>query len=167
MKNSDRVDSKVLSATILSPKLFAKNVPFKRHLEQIRETCPYVNIKHSCETCGREKLASCRGRLLSIQFYGIEIVESHFRQQEMSPIRHIHQTTTYYQVAHEALVEKLEAINATSTELNRKLCTAEAYRNLYAKTAVILAEHSRLFEEATTGRPIGAQQIDTATPLRS
>ncbi len=124
----------------------------KRHLENIRETCPHIDSVEHCEHCSNEKHASCKGRLRSLLIYGIEVAEDHFTHEEAVMLRNpdpniqgpVHQA---HIAAHETILKKLETINAMCTQLNRNVSTADAYRNLYHQTFVILDEHDRLFDK--------------------
>lgn len=128
------------------------HVLHERYLDNIRETCPHINSLEHCEHCSNEKHASCKGRLHSLLIYGIEVAEDHFIHEEAMMLRNpdpniqgpVHQA---HIAAHNAILKKLETVNAMCAELNRNVSTADAYRNLYHQTFVILDEHDRLFDK--------------------
>jgi hypothetical protein len=141
--------------------IHTEHLQFKRHLERIRETCLNIDKPGNCKMCDREKLASCRGRLASLQIYGIEIAEKYFTHsenvllnQQESPVRHSQLKT--YRAAHEALIEKLELINHHSTKLKNSQNTVDAYRNLYYQTAAVLKAHERLFKTPVQSQVVSA-----------
>ncbi len=128
-----------------------------RHLEHIRETCSYIESHANCEHCSREKHASCKGRLHSLLIYGVEIAEEHFIHEEavlLDGLKPETRTARFlsHLAAHEAILKKLEMVNTMSAELDKNVSTAEAYRNLYYQTSVILNEHERLFDRPSIRR---------------
>lgn len=129
----------------------------KRHLAHMRETCTYINSQSNCEHCSREKHASCKGRLHSLLIYGLEIAEEHFIHEEAVLLEGLQPETRTarflaHLAAHEAILKKLETVNAMTAELDKNISTAEAYRNLYRQTSTILSEHERLFDQPAIRR---------------
>lgn len=61
-----------------------EHVRLNQLLQNLRGTCDKFYSLEGCHGCGKEKVASCQGRLISFKHVFLELVIKHFRNEEKS-----------------------------------------------------------------------------------
>lgn len=123
-----------------------------RLLDNLRSTCRNINRQDNCQSCTREQLATCRGRLVSFFHNVIDISINHFGHEESIMLRLEHTTKEHedicnHQQAHRNILHALDTIVSECASLDAQGRTAEAYRQLYRRLSEIFNEHNRLFDD--------------------
>ena len=72
----------------------------ERFLRDLRDTCCEFYSLKGCQGCGREKIASCQGRLISFEHVFLDFVIEHFGNEEknMSEISRTQDTNEYFRL---------------------------------------------------------------------
>ncbi|BCK86794.1 hypothetical protein MIZ01_0560 [Sideroxyarcus emersonii] len=122
-----------------------------RFLENLRSTCRNLNNQQNCQSCPREQLGTCRGRLASFFLNIIDISFNHFTHEESVMLRQgsvteEHEDFRTHQQAHREILHALDTIISECASLDAQGKTAEAYRQLYRRLSEMFNEHDRLFD---------------------
>ncbi|MBI1175740.1 MAG: hypothetical protein GC139_10830 [Sideroxydans sp.] len=121
-------------------------------LNNLRSTCCNLDSELGCQTCTREKMASCFGQLTSFFYNLINHSDNHFKHEEAIMLKRPEVTAEYeyfrdHRQAHHAIMKTLESIVSECMALNRQGNTAEGYRQLYNKVLELFREHDRAFDD--------------------
>jgi hemerythrin len=121
-------------------------------LDSLYRTCRNLDNELDCRSCSSEKLASCRGRLVSSFHNLIYLADNHFAHEEdiMQSWPHIAARYGQFRDHQQAHIHIMEALRSTVGEcdtLNQQEHTAESYRRLYRRMSQMLEEHARLFDD--------------------
>ena len=124
----------------------------ERYLADLRETCQNLDNTLGCDTCGREKLASCHGRMHSFLHDLLDITGKHFVNEEaiMLSRPHVTEDYGYYRMHHQAHLQIMKALKGLVEQcglLDRQGATDAAYRELFGKISVLFEEHDRAFDD--------------------
>jgi len=124
----------------------------ERYLADLRDTCHYLDSELSCDSCSREKLASCNGRIYSFMHDLLDITGKHFQNEEtiMLSRPHVNEDYSYYRTHHQEHLQIMKALKALAEqcgELYQQGATAAAYRELYGKISALFDEHSLAFDD--------------------
>lgn len=120
-------------------------------LENLRSTCRNLDNQHSCESCTREKIATCQGRLVSFFHNIVNITTNHFNHEEsimlrLSLVTQEHGDFRSHQQAHNSILDELKAKVSQCALLDAHGHTSEAYRQLHKTMSELLEEHARLLD---------------------
>ena len=120
-------------------------------LNNLRSTCWNLDNQRGCQSCTREKLATCQGRLVSFFHNIINISANHFHHEESIMLRRAHvakenEDFLNHQQAHGNILHQLNAIVSECAALDARGETAEGYRQLYRRMSELFEEHNRLFD---------------------
>lgn len=119
----------------------------ERYLKDLVDACTELASMNECAACGREKGASCKGRLSSFQFDFLDLVAEHIENEENIMRNHIEspEDSHYFrlhQVEHVRLMDELRnKLMHESSILNKQGKTAEAIRMLHTKLTEIFKDH--------------------------
>ena len=121
-------------------------------LTNIRSTCRNLDHHGSCQSCSREQIATCQGRLISFFYNIINIATNHFNHEESIMQRLSLVTQEYgdfrsHQQAHNNILNELNAKVSQCALLDANGETSEAYRQLYKRTSELFEEHARLLDD--------------------
>jgi hemerythrin len=124
----------------------------ERFLRELRETCCEFDSLEECQDCGREKIASCQGRLISFTHDFLDFVIEHFENEEkiMSEIYSTQQSNRYFQLhqqEHMKLVREMESLMHELSVMSRRGHTAIAIREFYYRVAEIFSKHARTLDD--------------------
>lgn len=123
-----------------------------RFLQDLRDTCCNLDNQLDCNSCSREKFASCHGRMYSFLYDLLDITDKHFYNEEsiMLSRPHISEEYEYFRLhrqAHFNIMRSLKSIVDDCASLDERGITAEGYRQLYEKISTLFEEHGRLFDD--------------------
>jgi hemerythrin len=121
-------------------------------LDSLYRTCPNLDNQLNCKNCNSEKLASCRGRLVSSFHNLIYLTDNHFSHEEaiMQNWPHIVERYGQFRMHQQAHADIMDALRNTVDEcagLSEQEQTAESYRRLYRRMLQMLEEHAHLFDD--------------------
>jgi hemerythrin len=121
-------------------------------MDNLRSTCCNLDNQRNCQSCTREKVATCQGRLVSFFHNMVEISTSHFDHEEAIMLGRPHVTKEYedfrlHQQAHKDILRELNTIVSECASLNLRGETAEGYRQLYWRMSDLFERHDRLFDD--------------------
>ena len=114
-------------------------------------TCHNMNNQLDCQSCDREKVATCQGRLVSFFYNVVNLSTNHFRHEEFIMLRQpgVTKGDEDFRRHQQAHINMLDALNEVISEcdvLDARGKTAEAYRNLCNRMSVLFKEHDRMFD---------------------
>jgi len=121
-------------------------------LNNLHNTCCNLDNQLSCQSCGREKMASCQGQLTCFIYNLTYLTDSHFHNEEFI-MRHWPYVTEEYenflkhQNAHADIMDELQKIVSECASLNKSVDVSEGYRQLYKRMSELLKDHDRLFDD--------------------
>jgi len=129
-----------------------EHVQLREFLNDLDNTCCNLENQIGCQSCTREKLASCRGQLTSFFYNFVNLSENHFRHEEsiMLSRPRVTKENKYFQKhgqAHANIMDELYAIVSKCSSLDEQGETAESYRQLSKNMSKLLEEHDRLFDD--------------------
>jgi hemerythrin len=118
----------------------------ERYLRDLYDTCSELEADG-----GRDKLASCQGRLTSFLYDFLDIISEHFENEEklMQACLAAEEDVDYFRrhrAAHEKLAREVKVLMRDVTEMNKQGSTALAIRHLYQQIAVMFGEHAREYD---------------------
>lgn len=121
-------------------------------LTNIRSTCCNLDNHGSCQSCSRERIATCQGRLVSSFYNIINIAINHFNHEEsimhrLSLVTDEFDDFLIHQHAHNNILNELNAKVSQCASLDAQGDTAEAYRQLYKRMSQLFEEHARLLDD--------------------
>ena len=89
-------------------------------MRDLRDTCCEFYSLKGCQGCGREKIASCQGRLISFEHVFLDFVIEHFGNEEkiMSEISRTQDTNEYFRLHQQKLNRGRTTINSHFTILS-------------------------------------------------
>lgn len=122
------------------------------YMDRIHETCCYIDGTNSCKDCGREKLASCSGRLTSFLMDIVNIAEEHFYHEEEIMLNRSNNiaNSEYFiahQQAHHDILLLLESLGKVCYQFDKTGETVNAYRRLHHQLKEIFQEHDLQFDD--------------------
>ncbi len=129
-----------------------EHVRLNQLLQNLRGTCDKFYSLEGCHGCGKEKVASCQGRLISFKHVFLELVIKHFRNEEkiMFDIFHTQDTNENFrlhQQEHDKLLHELESLmRKLSTESERGR-TSAAIREFHHQALDLFGDHFRNFDD--------------------
>jgi hypothetical protein len=128
-----------------------EHLRLKNTLINLSATCHNLNNQLDCQSCDREQVATCQGRLISFFYNIINFSTTHFKHEESIMLRQPGITRNdahflLHQQAHIDLLNALDKIISDSDALYAKGKTAEAYRQLFRKISEQFEEHDRAFD---------------------
>jgi len=136
-----------------------EHLRLKGTINNLRRTCINLDTLRSCQSCSREKLATCQGRLASFFYNILDMSSNHFSHEEAimrrrSPVTQEQDDFRDHQQAHRNILYELDALVRACTLLDEKGNTADGYRQLHTNTSNLFEQHDRLFDasfiQATT-----------------
>jgi hemerythrin len=139
----------------LSPQDFMEiseeHVRLNESLQLLCTTCHNIDNRLDCQSCNREKLATCQGRLVSFFYNVVNFSTSHFKREEAIMLRQagVTKDDEDFQRHQQAHINMLEALNEIISEcdlLDARGKTADAYRNLCNRMSEQFKEHDRMFD---------------------
>lgn len=121
-------------------------------LQNIRSTCRNLENHDSCNSCSRERIATCQGRLISFFYNVINIATNHFSHEEsimrrLSIITKEYENFRSHQQAHDNILNELNTKVSQCALLDAHGETSEAYRQLYIRMSELFEEHARLLDD--------------------
>ena len=121
-------------------------------LKNLRDTCRNLNNQRTCESCSREQIATCQGRLVSFCYNIINIATNHFNHEESIMLRLSLVTKKYedfriHQQEHNNILNELNAKVGQCASLDAQGKTSDAYRQLYKRMSELFDEHARLLDD--------------------
>ncbi len=121
-------------------------------LQNIRSTCRNLDNHGNCQSCSRERIATCQGRLISFFYNIINITTNHFSHEEsimrrLSVVTEEYEDFRSHQQAHNNILNELNAKISLCALLDAHGETAEAYRQLYKRMSELFEEHARLLDD--------------------
>jgi hemerythrin len=140
----------------LTPEDFAlieqEHLRLAGYMDRIHETCCFIEGENSCNNCGREKMASCSGRLTSFLIDIINVAEEHFDHEEKIMLKRSSDiaNNTYFiahQKAHDKILLQLESLGKDCHAFDKAGNTVEAYRFLYRQLGDIFSAHDLEFDD--------------------
>ncbi len=138
----------------LSPRDFMEikeeHIRLNESLNLLCTTCHNIGNELDCQSCSREKLATCQGRLVSFFYNVINFSATHFKHEESIMLRQpgVTKDDEDFRRHQQAHIDMLNALNEIISEcdvLDARGKTAEAYRNLCNKMSEQFKEHDRVF----------------------
>jgi len=122
------------------------------YFNKMHETCHYIESIHRCNDCGREKQASCSGRLTSFLIDIVNVAEEHFDHEEKIMLsRSVSIASSEYFLAHRKahsdILLQLELYAKTCKQLDQQGNTFDAYRHLYQQLKDIFSAHDLEFDD--------------------
>jgi len=130
----------------------------ERLLRELRETCCEFDSLKGCLGCGREKIASCQGRLISFEYVFIDLVIEHFKNEEkiMSKIfsnQDTNECFRFHQQEHDKLLREMQGLmHKLSTESDRGH-TSVAIREFHYRITELFGTHARMFDDPFMRQP--------------
>lgn len=140
----------------LSPEDYAliehEHARLASYIDKMHDTCIYIKGTHLCSDCGREKQASCSGRLTSFLMDIVNIAEEHFdHEEEIMLSRSVGAANNEYFVAHKKahndILLQLESLSKTCNQYDKQDKTVDAYRYLYQQLVGIFSAHDLAFDD--------------------
>ncbi|MCX7627644.1 MAG: hypothetical protein N2Z69_04435 [Methylophilaceae bacterium] len=122
-------------------------------LHDLQHTCSEFDTSVDCKRCGREKMASCQGLLVSFQFDFIELIEEHFEHEEELMRRCLASPEDdayfrHHQAEHTRLLQEIRnVLIPQSTQMSHHGQTAAAIRLLQEKITEIFSQHTLDFDQ--------------------
>lgn len=150
------VDINLLEAKQLAPAEYKliedEHVRLHNSLKNLRSTCRNLHNQGSCQSCSREQIATCQGRLVSSCYNIINIATNHFNHEESIMLRQSLFTQEYedfhsHQQAHNDILNELNAKVSQCALLDAQGKTSEAYRQLYKRMSELFEEHASLLDD--------------------
>ncbi|MDZ4140830.1 MAG: hypothetical protein HOP24_00875 [Sideroxydans sp.] len=132
-------------------------------LRELCETCCEFDSLKGCLGCGREKIASCQGRLISFEYVFIDLVIEHFKNEEkiMSKIfsnQDTNECFRFHQQEHDKLLREMQGLmHKLSTESDRGH-TAVAIREFHYRVMELFGKHARMFDDPFMRQPKGGKK---------
>lgn len=128
-----------------------EHIRLNESLSLLCTTCHNIGNELDCQSCSREKLATCQGRLVSFFYNVINFSTTHFKHEESIMLRQsgVTKDDEDYRRHQQAHIDMLNALNEIISEcdvLDARGKTAEAYRNLCNKMSEQFKEHDRVFD---------------------
>jgi hemerythrin len=139
----------------LTPEDFAlieqEHLRLAGYMDRIHETCCFIAGDSSCNNCGREKMASCSGRLTSFLIDIVNVAEEHFYHEEKIMLKRSSDivNSEYFiahQQAHYEILLQLESLGKVCYQFDKTGKTVEAYRYLYQQLKDIFSAHDLQFD---------------------
>lgn len=129
-----------------------EHVRLNEILDFLHEACCNLENQLGCQTCSREKFASCQGQLTSFSYNLANLSDSHFKHEESIMLKRPHVTQEYeyfrnHHQAHMTIMSELEYLVEQCILVNETGKTAEGYRHLYKRASELFAEHDRSFDD--------------------
>lgn len=123
----------------------------EKFLGDLRTTCCNFDLVADCQSCAREKIASCHGQLVSFTHDFLELVIEHCENEEdiMSEVFIAHQSHTsflHHRQEHVKLVRSMESLMLALPGKSRQGHTAAALREFHARATEAFSKHSREFD---------------------
>ena len=127
-------------------------------LQDLREACCNFGSVKDCQGCGREKIASCQGRLNSFAYDFLDFVIQHFRNEEkiMAGASRTQDSNEYFrlhQKEHARLLKEMESLMQELLAMSKQGHTAVAIREFHYRVAELFGEHTRTFDDPFISRP--------------
>ena len=130
----------------------------ERFLRDLRDTCCEFYSLKGCQGCGREKIASCQGRLISFEHVFLDFVIEHFGNEEkiMSEISRPQDTNEYFrlhQQEHDRLLQEMESLMHKLSTKSKQGHTAVAIREFHYRVAELFGKHAHTFDDFFLHQP--------------
>ncbi|NOT67761.1 MAG: hypothetical protein HOP04_05445 [Methylophilaceae bacterium] len=124
----------------------------KRFLGDLHDTCCNLDNLLNCQSCSKEKFASCRGRLPSFFLDLMDIVDKHFYHEEAIMLNRPNITEDYeyfrnHSHAHAKILLELSAIIRKCVAIDKLDTTAESYRQFFQNISDLFEAHDRDFDD--------------------
>lgn len=130
----------------------AEHARLETFLSELRETCCAFDDTKECQHCDREKIATCRGRLISFTYDFLDFVVEHFENEEkiMSKIFSALDPASvfHHHQEHIKLVRTIEGLMHALSDMSKQGHTAVAIREFHARATAMFDEHARTFDAA-------------------
>lgn len=131
--------------------IIGENNRLNEFLNLLCATCHNIGNQLDCQSCDREKLATCQGRLVSFFYNVVNFSTNHFKQEESIMLRQFGVTKDdedyrRHQQAHIGMLNALNEIISECDVLDARGKTAEAYRNLCNRMSEQFKEHDCMFD---------------------
>ena len=128
-----------------------EHVRLNDSLSLLCTTCHNMDNQLDCQSCDREKLATCQGRLVSFFYNVINFSATHFKHEEFIMLRQsgVTKDDEDYRRHQQAHIHILNALNEIINEcdvLDARGKTAEAYRNLCNRMSEQFRAHDLIFD---------------------
>lgn len=139
----------------LSPEDFMiineEHVRLNDSLNLLCTTCHNLDKQLDCQSCNREQLGTCQGRLISFFHNVINFSTTHFKHEESIMLRQSGVTENdedfrRHRQAHVNMLNALYEIICECDLLDAKGKTANAYRNLCNRMSEQFKEHDLMFD---------------------
>lgn len=145
-------------SVIESQQIEDEHMRLKHFLQDLRETCCKFDGLEDCAGCDREKIASCQGRLFSFEQDFLDLVVTHFENEEkiMAAISLAEDTNEHFrlhQKEHAKLLQEMQTLMQKVLVMSRQGYTATAIREFHSKVAESFFEHVRTFDAHLTHQP--------------
>lgn len=114
-------------------------------------TCHNLNNELDCQSCDRQKWATCQGRLISFFYNVINFSSNHFKHEESIMLRQASATKDdddylRHRQAHVDMLTAIEVIISDCALLDAAGKTDEAYRQLCKRMSAQFQDHDRMFD---------------------
>ena len=124
----------------------------KSLLHDLHDTSCNLDNMLSCQSCSREKFASCRGHLPSFFHDLIDVAGKHFYHEESIMLSRPNVTEDYeyfrnHRQAHANIMRELDVIVSECSSLDKMEKTDESYRQFYKRLSDLFEEHDRSFDD--------------------
>lgn len=121
-------------------------------IDNLRDTCFNVGNQRGCTECTREKLGTCRGRLVSFYYNIMDFSTNHFKHEESIMLKWLRHENEYkdflkHQHAHRGILHELAALVGESAVLDAQGKTAECYRRLFEGVGKLFEDHELMFDD--------------------
>ncbi|MDO8990564.1 MAG: hypothetical protein Q7U91_13140 [Sideroxyarcus sp.] len=130
----------------------AEHTRLRGTIDNLRDTCRNLETTRGCSECSREKLGTCRGRLVSFFYNIMDFSANHFKHEESimgrwSQMNDECADLHRHQQAHRDILLELAALVGEGVMLDLQGSTAHAYRRLYLGVGDLFEQHERLFDD--------------------
>jgi len=120
-----------------------EHLQLRNSLKSLRDTCRNLYNQISCQSCAREQIATCKGRLVSSFYNIINIATNHSNHEDsimrrLSPITREFEVLRRHERAHNNILSELNAKVSQCALLDAQGETSEAYRQLYKMMSELL-----------------------------
>ncbi|MDX1916094.1 MAG: hypothetical protein SFU55_10955 [Methylophilus sp.] len=151
MENQDLTDLQLMSAEDFEL-IQTEHERLHRYISNLEETCIHLQDGLTCNSCDREKRASCHGRVPSFLYVLHELAEKHFYHEEFIMVKRLQsdQSNDYFEKHKRAHKLVLDAFHQAIIEADAHYehgKIAEAYKSLHAKVMHELKTHANEYDD--------------------
>ncbi|MDZ4140535.1 MAG: hypothetical protein U1C48_00880 [Methylotenera sp.] len=136
-----------------------EHVRLNQFLQNLRETCDEFYSLEGCQSCDREKIASCQGRLISFEHVFLDFLIEHFKNEEkiMAGIFNNQDTNEHFllhQQEHDNLLREMDNLMHKLSNMSERGQTVVAIREFHHRVMELFGEHFRNFDDYLLHKPM-------------